>query len=217
VRCQASAPKAVWVYGNAKLRPVNDPRGEPRAEALAHGTKAWQIAVATGWALLALKDPGQLDGLAERAAPAAGWVKDNALKGEDTTEWLPPGDAMVGTRVWAPLRKGDKNYELGHVVSVKGGRVTIRRLTDREEVVVSQGQVHFGLVKKGTKVLGFCTKFTKLEPALVESVKLTKYEQQGDPLVTLRCLDADGKPTDKTKEGQLASVRVDPNWLPHRR
>jgi hypothetical protein len=36
-------------------------------------------------------------------------------------------------------------------------------------------------------------------------------------LVTVACLDEKGVPTGDTKEGQLASVRIDPKWLPPKR
>lgn len=217
VNCKPSSPGKVWTDGHVKLRPVKDPRGDGGGEVIEHGTLLWEIAHAPGWVLVALKDPGELEGIGARANPAAGWLKDAETKNEDTSEALPPGASLVGTRVWGPFRKGEKNYELGTVLKVKGAKATVQRMADREEIDVPRSQLRFGLVKKGTKVLGYCQSFTKLEPALVEAAKLTNLQHSADPLVTLACLDADGKPTGEKKEGQLGSVRIDPAWLPPRR
>ena len=217
VRCKASEPREVWTYGRVGLRNVQNPRGDASEEMAEHGTQMWEIANAPGWVLVSLKHPGDLDGIAARAVPAAGWFKDSEVKREDTSEWLPPGDSLMGARVWGPLRKGDKNFELGTVIKLAGGKVTVRRMADRGEIELSRGKLHFGLVKKGTKVLGYCRSFTKLEPSLVHAAKLTNLQHDADPLVTLACLDEDGARTGAIKEGQLGSVRIDPAWLPARR
>ncbi len=217
VSCKTDNVGKRWTYGDVKPSPPLDPRGKAEGKLIKSGKPVWEIATGGAWSLVTLKDPGRLNGAGARAGVGVGWVKSSALKTEDTSEWLPPGKSLIGTRVWAPLRKGQKLLELGRVIKLQGAKVTVRRLADRKEIDVSRRQLRFGATKKGTKVMGYCRKLTKLEPALIENVKEVMYEVQGDPLVTLACLDDQGKPTGVKKEGQLGSVRIDPSWLPKQR
>ncbi len=216
VRCKTDNVGKRWTLGDVQPRPALEPGGKPAGKIIKSGTMVWEIATGGAGSLVTLEDPGKLDGPGARAGLGVGWVKSSALKTEDTSEWLPPGQSLVGVRVWAPLRKGQKLLELGRVIKVKG-RITVRRLADRKEINVSRGQLRFGATKKGTKVMGYCRKLTKLEPALIADVKEVMYEVQGDPLVTLSCLDDQGKPTGVKKEGQLGSIRMNSSWLPKQR
>jgi hypothetical protein len=215
VRCQDAAPKKVWAFGNVPLVPPLDPKGKA-SETLRHGTQMWQIATGQGFVLVAKADPGQLQGIAARAEPAWGWLPANAVRDNDTTEWLPPGDSLVSTRVWAPLREKDKDplYEIGTVVALEAGQIKVRRMSDRAEMTIARGKLRFGVVKAGMRVLAMCGGSVKLKPGLVESVRETKYEAQGDPQVKLSCVDDNDKPTGEKREELLGTLRVKPEWLP---
>ncbi len=218
LHCNAGAAKKRWTLGSTSMYPVSDPNNKASsAAAIKTGVAVWELATGSGMSLVTTDDPasvGDLDN-ATRAAIASAWVASKDLRDVDTSEMLPPGDQLVGTRVWGPLREGDKNWELGRVVSIKGATAKVRRLSDRVEVDVARLRLRFGVTKKGTKVMGFCTKPGTLEPALIDSVKDVQSELM-DPQVTLSCLDADGKPIEGLKEGQLGSVRMPPDWAPGR-
>ena len=215
LRCQEATPKKVWAFGNTGLLAPLGPKGKP-SETLRHGTEMWQIATGGGLTLVAKSDPGQLQTMASRAAPAWGWVSSKDVREEDTTEWLPPGDSLVGTRVWAPLREKEKEplYEIGTVTAIEKGEIKVRRMSDRAEVSISRGKLRFGVVKAGMKLLAMCGGAVKLKPGIVESVRETKYEAQGDPQVKLNCVDEGDKPTGEKREELLGTLRVKPEWLP---
>jgi hypothetical protein len=217
IGCNSVEVAQRWTYGDAGLFALKAPQSDTPAATLRSGTRLWQLASGKGRTLVATEDPGTPEDLIARASKSAGWMDTAMLKAQDTSEWLPPGDSLLKTRVWAPLRKGEKYYELGYVTAIDGAQVTVRRLSDRQEVSLLRLQVHFGIVKADTKVMAYCRVVDKLEPALIASVKETHFEQQGDPLVTLRCLNDDGTISGQNKEGQLASVRMKPAWLPPRR
>jgi hypothetical protein len=223
LRCNIGAVKKRWTLGTTGVHPVGDPNSAANKSAasagatIKTGVAVWELATGGGMSLVAVQEPakdeeGGLDNAA-RAAAALGWVASKDLRDVDTSEMLPPGDQLVGSRVWGPLREGDKNWELGRVVSVKGATAKVRRLADRVEVDVARLRLRFGVAKQGTKVLGFCSKPGTLEPALIDSVKDVQSELM-DPQVTLSCLDADGKALGVLKEGQLGSVRMPPDWAP---
>lgn len=217
VRCSASGPSKAWIYGDQPLTPTMEPKGK-QLRVLKHGKAVWQIATSAGLALVADKDPGKLEGIGSRAKPAMGWLPSGGLRKDDTAEWLPPGNSIKGVRIWGLLRKSKKNfYEIGTVVAIEGGNLKVRRMADRQEVTVARGRVQYGVVKKDLRVLAMCGGGFDLKSALVLSVKETKYEAQGDPVVKLQCLDDDGKPTKEKKDEQMGSIRVDPKALPPRR
>ncbi len=217
IDCKSADVTERWTYGDAGLFRLDSPQSNEPTETLRSGTRLWQLAKGKERSLVATIDPGAPADLIARAMKAAGWIDTKMLRAQDTSEWLPPGDSLLKTRVWAPLRKGEKLYELGYVTALDGPSVTVRRLSDRKEVVLQRIQVHFGILKAETKVMAYCRTIDKLEPALIASVKETHFEQQGDPLVTLRCLGDDGKVTGQNKEAQLTSVRMNRGWLPIRR
>lgn len=216
VRCRESEPKAMWIYGKVPLKPTMDPQGEGQ-KTLAHGTKVWQIATGAGVALVAEKDPGKLEGLADRIGPASGWVSAAGLKASDTTAMMPPGDALVGTRVWGPLRERQKAYELGTVVGVKRGQAEVRRMSDGQTTTVPVMRLHLGRVEKGMTVLALCGGGFDPSDARVDDVQETKFAAQGDPRVSVTCLDDDGKPTDEKRKELMGSIRIMPTQLPPRR
>ncbi len=212
LRCKTDAIKKRWTYGHTPARPVGDPKATAGGVELKSGTAVWELATGGGYALVATSDPGTVDGTA-RAVPAVGWVAGKDLRDGDTSEMLPPGESLVGTRVWGPLREGEKQLELGTVVSAKGPTVKVRRLADRVEIEIVRARLHFAVTKQGTKVMGFCNKPDALEPALIDSLKDVHSELM-DPTVTLSCLDQDGKVLGVLKEGQLGSLRMPPAWIP---
>jgi len=159
-------------------------------------------------------DPGALEGIAARTKPAAGWVPAKDLNPEDTTECLPPGDSLVGTRVWAPLREKDPLFEIGTVIAIEHGKVKVRRMSDRTEVAIARGKLYFGTVRPGTKILAMCGGSLKPKDAVIESVREPKFEAQGDPVVKLTCLDDSGKPTEDKRDDQMGSIRTKSEWLP---
>jgi hypothetical protein len=209
VRCSEATPTAMWVFGHQSLSPTMEPKAEGKRK-LKHGTKVWQIATGAGVTLIARKDPGKLDGLAARIKPAAGWIASSGLRASDTSNIMPPGKAMVGVRVWGPLRPKQKYYEMGTVTKVEGGQATVRRMSDGQETKIATTRLRLGLVEKGMKVLAMCGGGFDLKEAIVDSVKDTKFASQGDPMVKVTCLDDDGKPTKEKREELMGSLRVKP-------
>ncbi len=209
LRCSMTAPAKQWAYGDLGLHPPLSPSGAQK-ETIEHATPVWRLAESAGWALIAREEPKEISDVASRVPVAWGWVKSSGLKGEDTAAWLPPGDAIIGTRVWGPLREGQKELELGTVIKTKDQTVAVERLADRTIVEVPRSQVRFGSVDKGTKVLARCVHPIKLEPAIIESVK---FPPKGDPVVTYSCVAAPG---DK-RDDQLGAVRAKATDLPARK
>ncbi|MBW2455597.1 MAG: hypothetical protein JRI68_13850, partial [Deltaproteobacteria bacterium] len=214
VGCSESGPKKVWLYGNATLHSPFEPNKDSTNQ-LKTGRAVWEIARGTGKALIANVDPGKLDDLAARAHKGLGWVSTDRLKPEDTSEWLPPGDSIVGARVWGPLREKEPNFEIGTVTAVEGANVQVQRMSDRMVVSIPRASVHYGVAKKGLKVLALC-EGTQQSGALIEKVK-PKKSALGDPTVVLKCLDGAGKPTGKKQSLQMGGLRIKPEWLPKRR
>ena len=214
LHCHSQPTKQGWLYGHANLRPTYEPAGEPLRQ-LRHGRSVWRIAEAGDNVLISRKDPGQLADLRARSHVAWGWLPKSALRWENTAEWLPPGSAIIGARVWGPLRKGSKTYELGTVVGADGNEVQVQRLADRDIVIAARSSLHFGVVKKGIKVMAFC-EATKLQPAVVASVKLVKHATQGESRAKVNCVDAAGK-TSGTQDANFGALRMKPEWLPRRR
>jgi len=219
LRCTLSKPEEGWAYGDIAVHPTLDQKGEA-VKTLEHGTPLWTIATSFGWALVATKDPGVLPGkgddgaVAARAKVAAGWIDTRGMKREDTAEMLPPGDSIVGTRVWGPLREGEKTYELGQVVGVASGQdVEVARLADDKRVTLSRLKLRFGTLSKGTKVMALCVHPVKMESALVQRVK---QPPRGQAVVTIDCLGPDGKVT-RQKDELIGSLRAEPRELPRRR
>ncbi|MBI4702213.1 MAG: hypothetical protein HY744_13880 [Deltaproteobacteria bacterium] len=215
-RCKSTPVGKMWAYGNLPLSPAADPEAAA-SQTIKSGTPVWQLATAGKRVLVALSDPGQLEGFGARAKPAAGWVTAKDLRGEDTSEWLPPGDSIVGTWVWGPLREGQAVWEIGTVVAVDGRNVKIRRMSDRQETSLPRHKIQFGVAKAGLKVLAGCAGSFAAKPAVIEELRVPKYEQQGDPVAKVACQDDEGKPTGEAREEQLGALRMKPAWLPPRR
>ncbi len=212
-KCRAGDPvKKRWTFGHVAMRPVADPKGAAGAQ-LKSGTAVWELATGSGYSLVATTDPGALSGIGARATAAVGWLPSKDLRDDDTSEMLPPGESLAGTRVWGPLREGSKQLELGTVTEAKGATVKVKRLADRVDVDIARARLHFAVTKQGTKVMGFCSKADALEPALIERVKDVQSELL-DPQVTLSCIGADGKLLGVVKDGQLGSLRMPPEWIP---
>jgi hypothetical protein len=211
LKCNLVDPKPTFAYGNLELKPADDNRGAT-LEKVKHATRVWRIAEGGGHTLIARRDPGKLEGVAPRVDAAAGWVPTDGLKDEDTTEWLPPGDSIVGTRVWGPLREGQP-WELGIVTMVKGGDVGVERFSDRSIITVARSKIRFGTVTKGTKVLALCSGVAA-KPAIIEEANFRKV---GDPLVKVVCLDDAGNPSGSPKEELIGGLRTKPEWLPARK
>jgi len=211
VQCAASGPKKMWLYGNATLHLPFKPLAKSTNQ-LRTGRAVWEIARGGGVVLIANIDPGKLADLAARAHKGLGWVSAAGLKAEDTSESLPPGDSIVGVRVWGPLREKEPTYEIGTVTAVEGVNVQVQRMSDRMVVSMPRGKLRFGVAKKGIKVLVFCES-TKQSTAIIEKVKEST-SALGDPTVEVKCLDAAGKPTGKKHKTQMGGLRIRPEWLP---
>lgn len=202
--CTLSSPQAVWAYGLLEPRPVLDVTGKATAR-IKHGRKVWRLTEGRGLVLVADHDPGALDGIGARIPVAVGWVPAASLASSDTAERLPPGDAIVGTRVWGPLRGAGKEWELGVVQEAKGDSLTIERISDGKSTTARRAEVRFGTVKPGTRVLALCVHPVKLESARIDEVIPMS---PGDPHVKLSCLDDKGAPTGVLREVLLGSLRA---------
>lgn len=214
VKCEATAPAQRWLYGHAGMQPLFAPKADAE-ESLRHATEVWVLAEAGSLSLIGTRDPGSVSDLASRAHVARGWVPSAALKGEDTSTWLPPGESIVGARVWGPLREGSQELELGTAMKVDGANVGVERMSDKSLVTVPRAQLHFGLVAPGTQVLALC-KGSGMTPARVEKVIEPQHRNLGDPTAVLVCLDDAGADGDKYQE-QLGAVRTKREWLPPRK
>jgi hypothetical protein len=198
-----------WTYGHVELKPLLDPTNGKKIKTIRHGTKVWRLAESSGWILIAKKDPGAIEDVAGRVKKAIGWVKAAGNKTVSTRQMLPPGDSLIGTRVWGSLRKGESDWELGKVIQIKGSNVAVERISDRSIVTVARSAIRFGTVSKGTKVLARCDHPLKLEEAVIEKVTFPKV---GDPVATISC----GK-NSKTRKEQLGALRSKSSWLPARK
>ncbi len=214
LNCSLVPPRKSWIYGHVPLMPMLNPTKGKKIKKLRHGTKVWRIAESSGWILLAKKNPGSLDGVPGRVSKAIGWVKASGNKTVNTREMLPPGNSIIGARVWGPFRKGEKDWELGKVIDVKGSDLAVERVSDRAIITVARRLVRFGTTTKGTKVLSRCHHPLKLEPAVIDKVRFPK---RGDPVATVTCLEKDGSRSSLTRKEQLGALRSRAAWLPARK
>jgi hypothetical protein len=211
VPCAASGPKKMWLFGNATLHLPFDPLAKSTNQ-LKTGRAVWEIARGGAMVLIANVDPGKLADLAARAHKGLGWVSTAGLRAQDTSEMLPPGDSIVGARVWGPLREKEPTYEIGTVTALEGANVQVQRMSDRMVVSIARAKLHYGVAKKGIKVLAFCEP-TKQSTAIIVKVKEST-SMIGDPTVEVNCLDAAGKPSGKKHKAQMGGLRIRPEWLP---
>jgi hypothetical protein len=208
--CALAAPQVNWAYGMLEPRPVLDLSGKP-AQRIKHGRKVWRLTEGRGMVLIADRDPGAVDGVGGRVAAAIGWVPAQSLAPADTAERLPPGDAILDTRVWGPLRGAGKEWEVGVVRAAKGDELTIERVSDGKSTTLRRSEVRFGTLRPGTKVLALCVHAVRLEPAEIdEFIPMAS----GDPHLKLTCLGPNGERTSEKREVLLGSLRSQPAWIP---
>lgn len=211
LRCRMVDPQPMWVYGRVTLSPVLEPR-KPGTETVEHAQPVWKLAESTSFALVATRDPGRPEGIGARIEAAAGWLRPGDVRTQDTSQLLPPGEAIVGTRIWGPLREGQKTLELGTVQATRGSQLVVKRMADLGETTVQRSAVFFGLLAPGTKVLARCDNMLTPEPALIENV--LPGTRGGDPVAQLRCLGAGGEPEGPMRTELIGSLRTRPEWLP---
>jgi hypothetical protein len=208
--CTLSAPVVNWAYGMVEVHSPFDVRSEVTTR-VKHGRQIWRIADAKGFALIADHDPGAIEGVDSRVVHAMGWASLANLSGADTNERLPPGEALVGTRVWGGFR--DKNqWELGVVREAKGEQLTVERIADAKMVSARRADIRFGTLKVGTKVNAMCVHPIKMEQAEVLEVVPV---MGSEPHVKLQCVDEKGAKTVE-REVLIGSLRTQPAWLPPR-
>lgn len=213
IACTAvSRPVTSWNFGATGLLPLESPAGQA-TESLPNATKLWVLARGRGFALVSKQEPAAVGSWAERITAASGWVDASTVKTEDTTLWLPVGQALVNVRVWLPSGRADKLYLLGVVKSVQGDKITVQRISDGESVTVKRTELRSGVLTPGTKVLAFCR--DELTPAEARFDQLVEH-RNGTPSARVICLTDDGK-DDKTRDEVLGSLRAKPEWLPTRR
>ncbi len=210
--CRLKSPaEPAWAFGRADVRPLSELGGEATAH-LAHARKVWRVADGRSFVLVAEKDPGALDSVIEAMPSALGWVSTGSIRPSDTSELLPPGESIVGARVWGAFRPGQKAWELGVVVGVKGAELEVERVADRKVVKAQRNAVRFGTVRAGTKVLADCGgKTLHPKPATIDEVVAIG---RGDLLAKVTCLDDTGAATGPKQEVQLGSLRAEPRDIP---
>ncbi len=207
--CNMVGPTLNWAYGLLEVKPLLDLSGQ-LVTRVKHARQVWRIAEGRGFALVADHDPGPLDSIESRIPAALGWVPIGGLSPSDTSERLPPGDALVGTTVWGGFR--DKTqWELGVVRVAAGENLDVERVADGKTVKARRSEIRFGTLKAGTKVLTLCAHPIKMETATIDEVVPMN---AGDPHVKLTCLDDKGSPTELKREVLLGSLRTQPAWLP---
>ncbi len=213
IACTAVPHPAVsWNFGATGLLPVESPSGQP-TETLPNGTKLWVLARGRGFALVSKQQPPELGSWSARIAAASGWIDASTVKSEDTTLWLPVGQALVNVRVWLPTGRNDKLYLLGVVKSVQGDKVTVQKISDGESVTVKRTDLRSGVLAQGAKVYAFCR--NDLTPSEARFDQLIEH-RNGPPTARVMCLTDDGK-DDKTRDEVIGSLRAKPEWLPARR
>ncbi|MGE0328980.1 MAG: hypothetical protein AB7S68_42080, partial [Polyangiaceae bacterium] len=118
-----------------------------------------------------------------------------------------PIDQLPGTRIWGPLRPPKKDYHLGIIKEVVGGKnVIVKRLSDDEDVTIALSDVRVGTLKNGLKVMAFCIDQIQPENAKIDKVVTTV---GGMPKVKVIC--------DKQKKErvEVASALISQkSWLP---
>jgi len=149
-----------WTHGKVAVVP-SAKTDAPSKRDVQPAAQVWIIGQTKDLALVMDADPGNvsLDVMLERAI---GWVPLARLATKDTTTWIPPDDQLVGTRVWAPLRQGEKNYELGTVSALKGQDVVVKRLADDKEITVKRGTLRLARLVPGAKLVAFCQAKTQI-------------------------------------------------------
>lgn len=208
--CSLVSPEPSWAYGKLEPRPVLDLAGKP-GKPIKHARKVWRLTGGQKMVLIADRDPGALDGVGPRISAAVGWVPAGSLSSADTAERLPPTDSIVGTRVWGPLRGASNDWEVGVVRDVKGAELVIERVSDGKSTSLQRGDVRFGTLRPGTKVLALCVHPIRLEPAEIDKfIPMVS----GDPHLLLTCLDSKGERTSETREVLLGSLRSRAAWIP---
>lgn len=204
--CKLQTPSAQYAWGKIPVAPPSRPGGSAVAE-VAHAGKVWVLARGKGHALVSLEPLGKLSAK-ESFERATGWVPTENLRSVDTELWLPPLEQLVGTRVWGPLRPPAKDYHLGTVTRVEGGRAAVKRMSDGIEETVELSSLRVGKLPKGLKVMAFCVDELTPELARVDAVVV-----EGDlPKVKVIC-DNGGK--ERVEVGSALSSRE--AWLPPRK
>ncbi len=207
-KCKVVKPKVRYSWGKVQFKQPSDVKLDASGSTK-HAQKVWVIAESRDWALVSLTDPGNATG-AELYKLAAGWATQDQLKSQDTELWLPPLDQLSGTRVWGPLRGGNKIYHLGIVKEVVGTEnVVVRRLSDDEPVTVKLSEIRVGTLMPGLKVMAFCVDQLHPERAKVDKVVTSA---GGMPKVKVLC-EKGGKERVEVA-GALTSEKA---WLPPKR
>ncbi|MCA9632974.1 MAG: hypothetical protein KC766_35220 [Myxococcales bacterium] len=203
--CKRGKPKLKYSWGKIDLKPPADAKGGTVASTK-HAQKLWVIADGKDLSLIATKDPGSATG-AEFWQLAAGWADEKQVKSQDTELWLPPQDQLLGTRIWGPLRPPKKDYHLGVVKEVVGGKnVVVKRLSDDEDVTVELKDIRVGTLKNGLRVMAFCVDQIQPEKAKIDKVVTTV---GGIPKVKVIC------DTEKKERVEVASALITQKaWLP---
>jgi hypothetical protein len=205
--------RMAYSFGATGLMPLTEPAAAAPTDTLPNATKLWALATGKGKALVAREDPGDIRTWSERMAAARGWVDASVLHNEDTTLWLPVGKALEGVRVWLPTGRDDKLYLLGHVESVDGTDVTVKKISDGQTSTVKRDVLRTGVMPKGLKVMAFCQEqLQQTEARYEESVTITA----GTSVARVMCFTPEGK-DEKTKDVVFGSLRAKPEWLPARR
>jgi hypothetical protein len=207
--CKATPkPEPRFTYGKTEIHPSDASASAP-IDAIASAEQVMVVARASSLSLVVAKDAQAGSTLKERLLAAAGWAPNDDLETTDTSDWLLPGDQLVGQRVFGPFSDKDKLYHLGVVASVDGANATVKRFSDDQLVTLPRASLRSGRVAPGTKVLTPCKSPLKIEPAKVEK---EVPQSKGMPLFHLVCI-ADGKTAHDEVPGALATK---PEWLPPR-
>lgn len=213
LRCvPETKPKLMYSFGATSLHPITSSSTAATGR-IAHGSKLWVLARSPSMSLVTSQQPDGITSWEQRFRAAQGWVQTAVLKTEDTTTWLPVGQALVGERVWLPTGRDDGLYLLGTVTKVEGDEITVEKISDGLPSKVKRTDLRSGVLLAGTQVLAFCRDTIHLTEARFEAVVA------GDaraPRGEITCLEEDGGEGRKRQE-QLGALRAKPSWLPPRR
>ena len=210
LRCATPKPEARFTHGKLAVSPGVASTAAPTTT-LAPAKKLWIVARAGKLVLLADQEIQAGATVKDRVFAAVGWAPEDALKREDTTDWLPPGDDLKGQRVFGPLREQAKLLYLGFVMDVDGDDAKIKRIGEDQILTLPRNSLRIGRLAKGQKVLAACPGQSDRTVATVDHEVPPRLGTM--PQVNLVCPGADGG-AGYAYDEFIGAIAVEPDWVP---
>jgi hypothetical protein len=210
LRCTTPKPEARFTYG--KLAVLPGPASTAASTlALPTAKKVWIVARAGQIVLLAAEQPGANAAVKDRILASVGWVPEETLKKDDTSDWLAAGDDLKGQRVFGPLREKAKLLYLGFVIDLDGNDAKVKRVGEDQILTLPRTDLRIGRLPKGQKVLAACPGQPERTVAIVDHEVAPRPGTM--PQVNLICPGADGGDGYAYDEF-IGAIAVEPDWVP---